>query len=228
MATAKKDKDVVESVDESRNGLVTNAFSGNGKGGLKLSEDFKKKYISFIQGRPAVTSEGLTILGHAKGIWKFDTEVLQFPNSENNNTCICKTTIGGYDWDPIENKIVKVEYSDIGDASPANCTSMVSKAFIRMASTRSAARALRKYTNYDMLSNEELSDQSMFSAPSEKFVTTDQLNKIKTLVNAKSLTPEKFNDIMLKTFNTVDFNSLLESQGEQLIEILTNYVPTNS
>jgi hypothetical protein len=49
-------------------------------------------------------------------------------------------------------------FIDVGDANPGNCSSKVSKHLLRMASTRSIARALRSYTNVGMTALEELAD----------------------------------------------------------------------
>ena len=90
--------------------MENDTFNYKDKSGVKLTEDFKKKFTVPIKGKEAIKLEGLTAIAHSKGIWKFETEIIQFPNGQNDWTAICKTTIGGYDWDPIEDKVVRVEY----------------------------------------------------------------------------------------------------------------------
>ena len=110
---------------------------------------------------------------------------------------------------------------------------MVGPAFIRMASTRALGRALRKYTNVDMLCTEELSDDdiattSMMELASQSRVTQEQLLTIKGIVSKKGINQEQFVDILKKTFFIDDFQALNIAQANQLIEILNNYIPTST
>lgn len=136
--------------------MADKAYNYKDKGAVKLSDEFRQKFMVNIKGKDAIKLEGLTVLAHEKGMWKLETEIVQYPTQENNFTAICKTTVGGYDYDPITDKVREVVYSDIGDANVGNCTKMVAASFIRMASTRSQARALRKYTNIDMVCTSEM------------------------------------------------------------------------
>lgn len=205
-------------------------FDYKHKASFKVSEKFKQIFNTKVAGgKETISADGLVALAHIKGVWKMETEILQYPNADNGNVCICKAIIGGYDWDPIEQKIIKVEYSDIGDACPANCNKNVAPHFIRMASTRATGRALRKYTNLDMLCNEELGDddvstQSGYNDVINNLITMDQLMTIKNLTMQKKIDQAKFMEILKKTFNTEDFQSLTEQQGNQFIEILSSYV----
>ena len=204
-------------------------FDYKHKASFKVSEKFKQTFNTKVAGgRETISADGLVALAHIKGIWKMETEILQYPNAENGNVCICKAIVGGYDWDPTENKIVKVEYSDIGDASPMNCNKNVAPHFIRMASTRATGRALRKYTNLDMLCTEELGDDDVSTQSGlgmiNENITMDQLMNIKNITMQKKIDQATFMDILKKTFNTEDFQSLTVQQGNQFIEILTNYV----
>lgn len=206
-------------------------FDYKNKASFKLSNKFKEQFSTKTAGGPTLSADGLVALGHIKGIWKLDSEIIQFPNAENNNTCICKATVGGYDWDPIENKIVKVEFSDIGDANPGNCNRMVAPSFIRMASTRAIGRALRKYTNVDMLCTEELSDEdvstsSMMEMANENRITMEQLTTIKGILANKKINEQTFNDMLKKTFFVNDFQLLTVAQGNQFIKILNDFIPT--
>ena len=178
-------------------------FDYKDKSGPKLNEEFKRKFTNNIKGKDAIKLEGLTAVAHEKGMWKFETEIIQFPSDQNAWTAICKTTIGGYDWDPIEDKITRVEYSDIGDANTNNCGKMVAASYIRMASTRSQARALRKYTNIDMVCSSELSEV-VDEAP-EPLITVEQLTEVKQLIGSKCISKEKFSEILYGLFHHTNF-----------------------
>lgn len=197
---------------------------------FKVSDKFKAKFnTKTAGGGETMSADGLVALAHVKGMWKCETKIIQFPNADNGNICICQATVGGYDWDPIEKKIVRVEYSDIGDASPQNCNRMVAPSFIRMASTRALGRALRKYTNIDMLCTEELGEEdvateSMSEMASESMVNQDQLVLMKGIIQQKSIDKATFEDMLIKTFNTNNFQQLTSKQADTMIQILNSYV----
>lgn len=197
-------------------------FNYKDKSAPKLTDEFKQKFSVNIKGKDAIKLEGLTAFAHEKGMWKFITEIIQFPSDQNGWTAICKTTVGGYDWDPIEEKICKVEYSDIGDANVSNCGKMVAASYIRMASTRSQARALRKYTNIDMVCSSEMSDV-VDEAP-EPLISVDQLTEVKQLVHEKGLNQTSFGEILFKLFQHTNYTTLTAVQGNILINTLKSYV----
>lgn len=199
-------------------------FDYKDKSAPKLTEEFKNKFSVNIKGKDAIKLEGLTAFAHEKGMWKFITEIIQFPSDQNGWTAICKTTVGGYDWDPIEEKICKVEYSDIGDANVNNCGKMVAASYIRMASTRSQARALRKYTNIDMVCSSELSDV-VDEAP-EPIIGIEQLTEVKQLIADKQMSKDTFGQILFGLFQHTNYTTLTQTQGSTLINTLKNY--TNS
>ena len=187
----------------------------------KLTDEFKQKFSVNIKGKDAIKLEGLTALAHEKGMWKFETTLIQFPSDQNQWTAICQTTVGGYDWDPIEEKICKVEYTDIGDANAGNCGKMVAASYIRMASTRSQARALRKYTNVDMVCSSEMSD--IIEEAPEPYITLEQLNAVKQLTIDKKINQEQFGKILFGLFQHTDYRVLTASQGNVLLNTLQNY-----
>ena len=201
-------------------------FDYKDKSAPKLNEEFKKKFTNNIKGKDAIKLEGLTAVAHEKGMWKFETEIIQFPSDQNGWTAICKTTVGGYDWDPIEEKITKVTYSDIGDANVTNCGKMVAASYIRMASTRSQARALRKYTNIDMVCSSELSEV-VDEAP-EPIISVDQLTEIRNLLGTKGIGKEKFGEILFGLFQHTNYTGLTQSQGSTLITTIQNYATPQS
>lgn len=196
-------------------------FDYKDKTAPKLSDEFKQKFSVNIKGKEAIKLEGLTAFAHIKGIWKFDTEIIQFPSDQNQWTAICKTTVGGYDYDPIEDKLREVEYTDIGDANVNNCGKMVAASYIRMASTRSQARALRKYTNIDMVCSSEMS-VALEETP-ENTISIEQLTAIKGLLKEKGFNQEQFSQILFQLFQHQNYTSLTESQGNTLIQTLRNY-----
>ena len=197
-------------------------FDYKDKSAPKLNEEFKKKVSVNIKGKDAIKLEGLTAIAHEKGMWKFVTKIIQFPSDQNAWTAICETTVGGYDWDPIEDKICKVEYSDIGDANVNNCGKMVAASYIRMASTRSQARALRKYTNIDMVCSSELSDV-VDEAP-EPIISVEQLTEVKQLIGTKGISKDKFSQILFGLFQHTNYTGLTQTQGKELIVTLQNFV----
>ena len=219
-----KEQESKEIESAATNNLITYDFKTDK---FKVDSSYLQNNTVTINGRPTVTTEYLTALGHAKGIWKMQTEILQFPTSENGNVCICKTVLGGYDMDPAEGKIVRVEYEDIADASPMNCTKMVAKAFIRMASTRSQARALRKYTNFDLTCADEMDGDVTYTSNgpnNSNQITVDKLNAIKQVVNSKGIQGDQFNEIMMGLFNHTNYTAITEKDGDKLINVLNDYV----
>lgn len=201
--------------------MADKAYNYKDKGAVKLSDEFRQKFMVNIKGKDAIKLEGLTVLAHEKGMWKLETEIVQYPTQENNFTAICKTTVGGYDYDPITDKVREVVYSDIGDANVNNCTKMVAASYIRMASTRSQARALRKYTNIDMVCTSEM--DSVTEEPPEPPITTEQLSQVKELIKAKGLTPDTFGNMLFKMFGHQNYMQLTQNQGNTLITTLVNY-----
>ena len=113
----------------------------------KLDEHFIKN----IQGKDFVLFAGLLDLGHQKGISKLEVEAIQYPTKENGFEAITKAVLVARDGSV---------YSDVGDANPKNCNSMIAQHVLRMASTRGKARVLRDFTNVGMTALEELGEIS--------------------------------------------------------------------
>jgi len=116
-----------------------------GKHMPKLDE----RWIVKIENKEFVRFPGLLDLAHQRGISSIEVDIVQMPTKDNGNFAVCRATVMSK---------VGETYSDIGDASPKNCSSKVAKHLLRMSSTRSIARALRSYTNVGMTALEELSD----------------------------------------------------------------------
>jgi hypothetical protein len=107
------------------------------------------RFMTNIKGKDFVLYAGVLDLATQKGLLKLEVELLQFPSPENKNEAICRAVA--------ESKTGEV-FSDIGDANPANCHSMIAKHLIRMASTRAKGRALRDMCNIGIACLEELAD----------------------------------------------------------------------
>lgn len=183
----------------------------------KLTEEFKQKFTVDIKGKKAIKVDGLIAFAHTKGIKECVTKVIQYPSPENNFTCIASCRVVGYDWNPIEQKITEVVYEDFADANPQNCTSMTASSYPRMASTRAVGRALRKYTNIDMVTSEEIGETA---APNNFTpITTGQLNVIKNIITTKKIPQDTCMKILEEHFHTDKFVSLTQAQGNELIDI---------
>ena len=111
----------------------------------KLDDRF---FIS-IKGKDFILYAGVLDLATQKGLLKLEVELLQYPSKENGNEAICRAVAEG--------KSGQV-FSDIGDANPNNCHSLIAPHLIRMASTRAKGRVLRDMCNIGIACLEELSD----------------------------------------------------------------------
>lgn len=114
----------------------------------KRKPKLDERFIKSIEGKDFVLYSGLLDLAHQKGLSRISVQILQYPTPENKNWAICVATAESSSG----------VYTDIGDASPDNCNSKISRHLIRMASTRAKARALRDLTNIGMCCLEELAD----------------------------------------------------------------------
>lgn len=196
-------------------------FNYKDKSAPKLDEDFKKKFVITIgkgmNAPEAVKVDGLIALSHEKGIKSMKTRIVQYPSQDNQWTCIASTAIIGYDYNPITDKIEEVEYEDFADANPNNCGAMTKSSYIRMASTRSVGRVLRKYTNIDMVCSDEIANIVDTVEPT---IDVNELTTIKNLVGLKHMTPEQFGKLLLQKFGHTNYQGLTQTQGAELIKIL--------
>jgi len=115
----------------------------------KHTPKLDERFVIKIDGHEFVRFQGLLDIGHKRGLTQIEVEPLQLPTSDNGHFAVCKATIIGRGGE---------SFTDIGDANPQNCSSKVAKHLLRLASTRSIARALRAYTNIGMTCLEELAD----------------------------------------------------------------------
>jgi hypothetical protein len=107
------------------------------------------RFLINIKVKDFVLYAGVLDLATQKGLLKLEVELLQFPTKENGNEAICRA---------VAESATGEVFSDIGDANPNNCHSMIVKHLIRMASTRAKGRALRDLCNIGIACIEELAD----------------------------------------------------------------------
>ena len=130
---------------------VENSVPEDGIGSAKFLDKntpkLKDSFIKDIKGKDFVLYAGVLDLANQKGLLKLEVELLQFPTKENGNEAICHAVAEGKNGEV---------FSDIGDANPGNCTPLIAKHLIRMASTRAKGRCLRDMCNISIACLEEL------------------------------------------------------------------------
>ncbi|MBI3976894.1 MAG: hypothetical protein HY331_01795 [Chloroflexi bacterium] len=108
----------------------------------------KKEFIVERQGKSFVLYAGLLDEAHAQGLKAIRTTLLQIPTDANEHVAICHATV----------ETEKGTFDGIGDASPTNVARAMVPCLIRMAETRSKARALRDAVNVGVVALEELGE----------------------------------------------------------------------
>ena len=150
----------------------------------KNTPKLKEGFLKNIKGKDFVLYAGVLDLATQKGLLKLEVELLQFPTKENGNEAICHAVAEGKNGEV---------FSDIGDSNPNNCTPMIAKHLIRMASTRAKGRALRDMCNIGIACLEELSDLDdvMGNGPAKKTTRKPATPKAKPAAAAKKVTEKK-------------------------------------
>ena len=126
------------------------------------------KYIKTIQGREFVTFEGLLDQAHRDGLSLLETELLQAPSDTNGGIAIVHARV----------QTKKGSFTGLGDASRENCRENIAVHLVRMAETRSIARALRFSGGVGQTALEELGDPD---TPDADQPTDAQIDKIDEL-----------------------------------------------
>jgi hypothetical protein len=104
---------------------------------------FKTSKVVKLQGKEYVLFEGLLEVTHENyKLISMETELLQYPSEENNNTAIVKAVVTVKDGEEYK------KFSGIGDASPASVNRMIAPHIVRMAETRALGRAMRFLTGF--------------------------------------------------------------------------------
>ena len=142
-----------------------------------------KKFVINQQGRDHVLFSGLIDALHqlSAGFFSVDTRIEQLPTAENGHQAVCSALVRVFD--PDNPDVVRRSASGIGDASPANVNRMMANALIRMAETRSKARALRDLLNVGMVAYEELGPQGPEPA-SDRIAVGDRVFSREEVVGA--------------------------------------------
>jgi hypothetical protein len=109
----------------------------------------EERFIMTIQGKDFVVYAGLLDLAHQKGIQNMMVEAIQYPTKDNGFEAICKATVEGKSGEV---------FVELGDANPKNTNKMIVNHILRMAATRSKARALRDYVNVGIACIDEIGD----------------------------------------------------------------------
>jgi hypothetical protein len=109
------------------------------------------RFLETIEGREFIKFGGLLHLATEKGISRIETEIIQLPTPENQNSAIIRAVV--------ESKEDEM-FTDHGDCSPANCHPKVAKHSIRIAETRAIARCLKLLVDSPYTCLEELADET--------------------------------------------------------------------
>lgn len=124
--------------------------------------DYLEKYTEYIinlQGKDFITFKGLLAMAHDQGLKGIETELVSIDKDRTEEEKNGKTYITNATGLTIfKAKVVgeKGMFSAYGDASPRNVGKMIAPHLIRMAETRSVARALRFYTGCGYTCSDEL------------------------------------------------------------------------
>jgi len=105
-------------------------------------------HVCNLQGKEFVLLSGLLSLSHENGLESLDTTMIEHDPGEKSAVFRCLATGS------------RGAYSGHGDASPANLSRNMVPSYIRMAETRSIARALRFYLGIGMCARDELPGNS--------------------------------------------------------------------
>ncbi len=126
----------------------------------------RKDFMVERQGKTFCLYAGLLDLAHQTGLLSIKTSLVQIPNEANNRTAIC-TAVVTMLIDGVEK-----EFTGIGDAAPNNVAPAMQNCLIRMAETRSKARALRDAVNIGVAAFEELGDVDAHDGAPERGYAT--------------------------------------------------------
>lgn len=168
--------------------------------------ELNKEFLVNLQGKNFITYSGLIDLAHQMKLKSITTEIIQFPNEDNNNQCIIKAVATTED-----DKV----FEGYGDADPSNVNRMIAKHLIRMAETRAKARALRDLTNVGMTAIEELGGDE--EPKGNNLASDKQVEFINSLMKQKKYST---NDMIAHTKETYNKNSSKELTPTEASEII--------
>lgn len=190
-----------------------------------------KRHVISLQGQEFVTYEGLLGEAHARGLKAIRTRLVQLPDANNGQTAVVTAEV------ELEGGQV---FTGIGDANPGNVSSMIAKHLIRMAETRSKARALRDAVNIGMTAIEELGDAmdlparqgagaegQVFAGAPSKLATPKQINKVAAEMARVGWSDKDGRDFLIKRFNKLSRAELTGAEISQMIDHLVD-LPSKS
>lgn len=113
-----------------------------------------KKHLVSLQGSQYITAVGLQarLVDQGKYIVGVDTDILEFPNKDNNNRAVVLSTV----YIKSNNSKETFKFKSVGDADATNVSKNLVGAVMRMAETRSISRSLRIATRSDFTALDEL------------------------------------------------------------------------
>lgn len=182
----------------------------------KLKPEFKKKFITNLQGKEFMTYNGLIALAKEKGLLSITSTIIQFPSVENGETIIVMAEAIGIE--KVGGVTKEVRYTGIGDANKSNCNRQVGQHFIRMAETRAKGRALRDFLGIDMVMSEELGGSAVESDdPAKRTITKEMISQISSLIGVCGLSKDDARSFAVRSCGTGDFKLYTEAMGSKLI-----------
>jgi hypothetical protein len=184
----------------------------------------ERRHVINLQGQEFVTYEGLLNEAHQRGLKAIRTHLVQLPAAENGHLAVVSAEV--------EMEGGKI-FTGIGDASHANVAPAIAKHLVRMAETRSKARALRDAVNIGMTAIEELGelDQApvrpaaapeahvLVAAPS-RLATPKQINKVAAEMARVGWSDQDGRDYLIQRFNKLSRSELSTSEISLMIDHL--------
>ena len=119
---------------------------------MKLTDKptLNPRWVISLSGKEYPTWPGILDLAHQLGLESIETDLVQIPNADNQETAIVKATARLKDGR---------HCAEYGDANPRNTSARVATALLRMAATRAKGRALRDLCNVGQVMLEELPEE---------------------------------------------------------------------
>lgn len=104
----------------------------------KEREGINSRWVVNLKGKDYLTYPGVLDLAHRSGLRNIEVNLEQIPSAENGQLAVAHA-IATFEDGRI--------FTEVGDASPANCSPQIAAAACRMAATRAKGRALRDALN---------------------------------------------------------------------------------
>lgn len=189
-----------------------------------------QKFIIKLQGKEHVLYAGLLDEATRRGLVSLSVTLVQAPSEANKSTAICEARAVFADGNGVERS-----FTDIGDASPANCSKGVAAHYIRMSATRAKARALRDGLNIGGAAFEELDAEmpagtsqptavssSEPATPAEPMASDDQKTKIAEQMRRIGMSAEDGKEYLTRNFQKVSRSQLTAAEASAFIAYLVS------